>query len=66
MTFPRPYATQMTKAQAISELTRCAGTQFDPQVVAVLTGVLAEQADGQPLASAASANTASNEQQTTT
>jgi hypothetical protein len=28
--------------------------------------VLAEQADGQPLASAASANTASNEQQTTT
>jgi diguanylate cyclase (GGDEF)-like protein len=63
MTFPRPYATRMTKAQAISELTQCAGTQFDPQVVAVLTGVLAEQTDGRPLTSAASANTEPNAQQ---
>jgi diguanylate cyclase (GGDEF)-like protein len=53
MTFPRPYASQMTKAQAISELTQCAGTQFDPQVVAVLVQVLAEQT-GSPMTATAS------------
>jgi two-component system cell cycle response regulator len=45
MTAPRPYAPQMTTSQAIAELDRCAGSQFDPQVVAVLTGVIADRAD---------------------
>ena len=31
----------MTRADAVAELRRCAGTQFDPQVVDVLVAVLA-------------------------
>jgi diguanylate cyclase (GGDEF)-like protein len=34
MTSERPYRHALTEAQAISELRRCAGTQFDPDVVA--------------------------------
>ncbi|MFH1995967.1 MAG: HD domain-containing phosphohydrolase [Candidatus Omnitrophota bacterium] len=33
MTSSRPYRSNMTKEQAIEELKRCAGTQFDPVVV---------------------------------
>jgi diguanylate cyclase (GGDEF)-like protein len=44
MTYERPYAPQMTSEQAIAELHRCAGEQFDPQVVAVLTRVVADKA----------------------
>jgi len=33
MTSNRPYRTRMTKSQAIAELKRCAGSQFDPKVV---------------------------------
>lgn len=33
MTFPRPYAAQLTVPDAIAELRRGAGTQFDPTVV---------------------------------
>ena len=29
----RPYSEPMTSASALDELRRCAGTQFDPQVV---------------------------------
>src|SRR5206468_6664652 len=36
MTFPRRHAPQLTVPQAIAELRRCAGTQFDPTVVDVL------------------------------
>jgi diguanylate cyclase (GGDEF)-like protein len=39
----RPYAPGMPKAQACQELTRCAGTQFDPQVVEALLAELAQQ-----------------------
>jgi HD-GYP domain-containing protein (c-di-GMP phosphodiesterase class II) len=42
MTNPRPYALQLTTEQALAELRRCAGAQFDPQVVAVLAGVVAD------------------------
>ena len=35
MTSDRPYRLALTQEQAISELERCAGTQFDPDVVAV-------------------------------
>jgi HD-GYP domain-containing protein (c-di-GMP phosphodiesterase class II) len=45
MTAPRADATRMTAAQAVDELRRCAGSHFDPQVVAVVVQVLAEQTD---------------------
>lgn len=33
ITSPRPYHNQMTMQQALDELKRCAGTQFDPELV---------------------------------
>ena len=41
MTSDRPYRRAMTTAQAVGELRRHAGTQFDPDVVDVLLDVLA-------------------------
>jgi diguanylate cyclase (GGDEF)-like protein len=40
MTSDRPYRRAMPQADAIAELRRCAGTQFDPAVVWALIGVL--------------------------
>jgi diguanylate cyclase (GGDEF)-like protein len=40
MTFPRTYAPQLTVPQAIAELRRCAGTQFDPSVVDALANLI--------------------------
>lgn len=37
MTTPRPYARPLTVAEALEELERCAGTQFDPVLVAAFT-----------------------------
>ena len=37
MTATRPYTRPRPAAEAIAELGRCAGTQFDPQVVDALT-----------------------------
>jgi diguanylate cyclase (GGDEF)-like protein len=48
MTHPRPYAPTLTGEQAIAELHRCAGEQFDPQVVAVLARVVADMVVAQP------------------
>ena len=48
MTHQRPYAPQMTTEQALAELQRCAGAQFDPQVVAVVTRVVADLAVAEP------------------
>jgi len=39
MTTPRPYAEQLEADDAIGELVRCAGTQFDPEVVAAFASV---------------------------
>ncbi|MFC1865453.1 diguanylate cyclase [Chloroflexota bacterium] len=33
MTSPRPYRKQLRMEEAVSELQRCAGTQFDPEIV---------------------------------
>jgi diguanylate cyclase (GGDEF)-like protein len=44
----RPYAGQMSEPDALAELRRCAGTQFDPQVVEAFAAVLATGA-GQAL-----------------
>ncbi len=41
MTHVRPYASARSAGDALSELRRCAGTQFDPAVVAALETVLA-------------------------
>ncbi len=41
MTSDRPYRRGMSEEQAIRVLQQCAGTQFDPTIVPVLTGVLA-------------------------
>ncbi|HZG96601.1 MAG TPA: HD domain-containing phosphohydrolase [Mycobacteriales bacterium] len=50
MTSARSYAPAMTVVHAISELRGCAGTQFDPQVVAVFVSVLTDvEARGQPV-----------------
>ncbi|HSF85339.1 MAG TPA: HD domain-containing phosphohydrolase [Acidimicrobiia bacterium] len=40
MTTHRPYRRALTRAYAVAELRRCAGTQFDPDVVAALVHVL--------------------------
>lgn len=40
MTSNRPYRTAMTHAEAIEEIARCAGSQFDPEVTGMLIGSL--------------------------
>jgi hypothetical protein len=42
MTADRPYRKGMSVASAIDELDSCSGTQFDPRVVEVFLGVVAE------------------------
>ncbi len=49
MTQIRPYASPRTAEDALHELRRCAGSQFDPAIVAALEAVLAaEDADALP------------------
>jgi HD-GYP domain-containing protein (c-di-GMP phosphodiesterase class II) len=43
MTTDRPYRAARHVADALEELSRCSGTQFDPQVVAAIEGVLARR-----------------------
>jgi two-component system, cell cycle response regulator len=40
MTFPRPYAPQLTVPEAIAELRNCAGSQFDPAVVNAIANLV--------------------------
>ena len=42
MTSARPYASVLSRQQAIRELVRCSGTQFDPEVVDAFADVQAE------------------------
>jgi HD-GYP domain-containing protein (c-di-GMP phosphodiesterase class II) len=39
MTTDRPYRAARTHAEALAELARCSGSQFDPRVVAALVSV---------------------------
>ena len=41
MTTDRPYRAARTSEEALTELRRCAGAQFDPQVVDALERTLA-------------------------
>jgi HD-GYP domain-containing protein (c-di-GMP phosphodiesterase class II) len=43
MTTHRPYRDPMTEAEAITELQRCGGSQFDPDVVAAFCRVIARE-----------------------
>ena len=43
MTSDRVYRSRLSHERAISELERCAGTQFDPEVVAALVAMLREE-----------------------
>jgi diguanylate cyclase (GGDEF)-like protein len=45
MTTQRPYRQPMPEGEAIAELQRCAGTQFDPMVVDAFCRVLARESD---------------------
>lgn len=45
MTSPRPYRAAMPKEYALNELRSCAGTQFDPTVVAEFLQVLSEDVE---------------------
>jgi HD-GYP domain-containing protein (c-di-GMP phosphodiesterase class II) len=47
----RPYSTAKTSAEALAELHRCSGAQFDPAIVESFAHVLADRSDS-PLAAA--------------
>jgi two-component system, cell cycle response regulator len=44
MTHERPFSESKTRAEALAELSRCAGTQFDPEVAAVIGRLLGDEA----------------------
>jgi len=48
ITSPRPHSEAINVAEALLELRRCAGTQFDPRVVEALAVDLAEEGSSQP------------------
>jgi putative nucleotidyltransferase with HDIG domain len=42
MTSDRPYRRALSRADALAEVERCAGTQFDPEIARVFLGLFAE------------------------
>ena len=48
MTSDRPYGMQQSRQQAIAELRRCAGTQFDPRIAKVLCDLLERRSAIEP------------------
>jgi two-component system cell cycle response regulator len=52
MTSDRPYARRKSASEALEEMQRCAGTQFDPRVVAALRASLSEPTARDELTSA--------------
>jgi HD-GYP domain-containing protein (c-di-GMP phosphodiesterase class II) len=53
MTSDRPYRDALSVTAALAELERCAGTQFDPEIVEAVVSVLAAEAAADREASAA-------------
>jgi HD-GYP domain-containing protein (c-di-GMP phosphodiesterase class II) len=49
MTTDRSYRKARSTAEAIAELRRCANSQFDPAVVAVLIEIISEGEDMRPI-----------------
>jgi putative nucleotidyltransferase with HDIG domain len=49
MTTTRPYRTPVSRVDALQELQNCAGTHFDPSVVAAIVQVIQEQPEDGPL-----------------
>jgi HD-GYP domain-containing protein (c-di-GMP phosphodiesterase class II) len=45
MTSPRPYRSPVSFPEALAELRRCAGDQFDPAVVEAVATVMSERGD---------------------
>jgi HD-GYP domain-containing protein (c-di-GMP phosphodiesterase class II) len=43
MTSERPYKRALTLEEAIEELKRCSGTQFDPKLVEIMESVIEEE-----------------------
>ena len=43
MTATRPYRTALDTTTAVEELLRCSGTQFDPDVVAVVEATVRQR-----------------------
>jgi HD-GYP domain-containing protein (c-di-GMP phosphodiesterase class II) len=54
MTSDRVYRGRLTQADALAELERCAGTQFDPSVVAALAEELELEAEDELVVAVAS------------
>ncbi len=55
MTVGRPYRDPIPESEALDEIRRCAGTQFDPSVVEALLAALQAEATAPPVGPAASA-----------
>lgn len=45
MTTPRPYRDPVSTEEALAELSRCSGAQFDPRVVEIVTAIINESKD---------------------
>jgi len=45
MTSDRPYRPALDRDEALAEVARCAGTQFDPEIVQIFLELFAERAE---------------------
>ena len=45
MTSKRSYSEPKTQAEVRAELVRCSGTQFDPGIIEIMTGIIDEDVD---------------------
>ena len=52
MTSDRPYRNALSREEALAEVERCAGTQFDPKIARVFLEVFGDTAADLPAAAA--------------